>query len=130
MAICSVRARSRSMRRAVNAFATTRRTRVCSGGSSSRMLPGRPRPGRIRGSSRRAASARLNRGSPRTVLTSSYRVTSQAASPYGKRTRHIGSLSRSSANSGSTVSRSAALKGNVLGSVTAMATPALRGGRG
>ncbi|BCJ58821.1 hypothetical protein Jiend_22430 [Micromonospora endophytica] len=68
-AICRARGRSCSTRRAVNALATSRRSRVCSGGSIDRM----PSPicrGVSRGSSRPTLAARLNLASPRTVRTS------------------------------------------------------------
>ncbi len=92
----AARIRSRSTRRALNSLATSERSRVCSGGS----VENRPAPvrdtGRIRGWSSPIAAARLNLGSASTARTSSYRVASQAPSPYGIRIRTSG-WSRNSA---------------------------------
>ncbi|MFV2084183.1 hypothetical protein [Micromonospora sp. LOL_021] len=54
-----------------------------------------------RGTSGPQAAARLNLGSASTVVTSAYRVASQASPPYGSRIRDTGHSVRSRANRGS-----------------------------
>src|SRR3954471_20731340 len=91
------------------------------GGSRSTMPPG-TFCSWVRGTSRTTVSARLNRGSLSTVRTSSYRLTSHASSPYGRLTRHTGSVSRISSSRGSNVRPCGSPNGNRLTTVT---TPSL-----
>nr|BFE29770.1 hypothetical protein GCM10010200_020210 [Actinomadura rugatobispora] len=118
--------RIRSTRRAVNARATSRRQRVWSGGSANG-LPWLPNPIAvfIRAASGRAVS-RLNRQSDSTALVSAYRVTSQARSPLGSRTRATGSRSRSSANSAGIVIGSVLAKGKSCATGQALGLAAIR----
>lgn len=102
--------RSCSIRRGVNARDTSVRNREWSGGSIDR-IPDVTRPARIRGASWSTATARLKRGSARTVRTSSYRVARHPSSPNSSCTRARPRVRRISAYSGASPNESGRLNG-------------------
>lgn len=94
MTACT-RGRTAATCRAVNAFAASRRSRVCSGGSMLRRESACWISGLDRGTSLPTAAALLSRESESAARTSAYRVTSQASPPCGIVTRVTGSSLRS-----------------------------------